>query len=73
MLDTADLLQLDQEDLETVIPSVGGRVCIVNGRGRGEVGVLASLDEEKYCVSVRIEGGRTLDGIEYEDVCKLSR
>ena len=76
--ESGDLLQLDQDDLETVIPAVGGRVRLVNGRGRGEEGVLAALDEANFCVSVRVEGdgplaGTTLERVDYEDVCKLSR
>lgn len=77
MLDTADLLQLDQEDLETVIPAVGGRVRIVNGRARGEAATLLAIDEERFCMSVRIEegaaAGTVLEAVEYEDACKISR
>ena len=75
MIETGDLLQLDMEDLETVIPSAGGRVRIVNGRGRGLDAVLLSINEEKYSVHVRIEGGpcagMEVSGVEYEDCCKL--
>ena len=35
MLDKGDAkIQIDQDDLETVIPKVGGAVRVVNGRGR---------------------------------------
>jgi DNA/RNA-binding protein KIN17 len=75
--ETDDLLQLDQDDLETVIPAVGGRVVIVNGRGRGEIARLLAIDEERFCVRVEVEGGpragTLIDAIEYEDVCKLSK
>ena len=71
-----DLLQLDQEDVETVIPAAGGRVRLVNGRARGEAATLVAIDEEKFCVSVRIEdgplAGTLVEGVEYEDVCKLA-
>ena len=36
MLDSGDLLSLDQDDLETVVPSVGRRVRLVKGAWRGE-------------------------------------
>ena len=75
--ESGDLLQLDQDDIESVIPSVGGAVQIVNGRGRGERATLLAIDERKYCVRVRLEEppfeGQVLDGVEYEDVCKVSR
>jgi len=70
---SGDLIKLDQDDLETVIPAAGGRVLIVNGRGRGERGTLADLDESHFCVNVELASGRVLEGIEYEDVCKLAK
>mmetsp|Transcript_7481 Transcript_7481/g.12688 ORF Transcript_7481/g.12688 Transcript_7481/m.12688 type:complete len:412 (+) Transcript_7481:66-1301(+) len=70
------LLKLDQDDLETVIPTVGGRVMIVNGAYRGETARLTSLDIDAFCVAVRIEGGpyhgHAVNKIDYEDVCKLA-
>jgi len=73
---SGSLVSLDQDDLETVIPSEGGKVRIVNGAYRGSAAKLLSIDVDRFCVSLRIEGGthggRVLDGIEYEDVCKLS-
>ncbi len=35
LLEGGDRLRIDQEELETVIPSLGGRVLILNGRGKG--------------------------------------
>ena len=76
MIDTGDTLKVDQAHLETVIPAVGKTVVIVNGAYRGTKAILKSLDIEHYCVSVKLnEGpchGRVLDGIAYEDVCKVS-
>jgi len=70
------LLKLDQDDLETVVPQVGSAVLIVNGRCRGEEARLLSIDQESFCVSLKIDGGeqhgRLLDKVEYEDVCKLA-
>jgi len=66
--------QVDQMDLETVIPSEGGRVVFVNGAFRGERARLLSINVDRFCVSVKIDGGqhagRVVDGVEYEDVCK---
>jgi DNA/RNA-binding protein KIN17 len=67
-----DLLKLDQDELQTVIPSVGGRVRIVNGEGRGEEGVLDAIDEKAFCVRVRLDDGSgVVERLEYEDVCKV--
>ncbi len=72
MHESGDLLKLDQDDLETVIPAAGGRVLVVNGPHRGARATLLAIDQEKFCVRVQLEGGREVDGVEYEDVCKVS-
>ena len=72
------LLKLDQDLLQTVIPSVGGRVKIVNGRGRGASATLLKLDVDNFCVSLQVDAGqgahagKQFEGVEYEDVCKLA-
>ncbi|GLD93482.1 hypothetical protein PINS_up002074 [Pythium insidiosum] len=58
MLESGDVLQLDQDDLETVIPKVGRQVRIVNGIGRGQLGSLLSINVEKFHASVEILTGR---------------
>ena len=63
--------KLDQDDLETVIPSIGGKVRLVNGRRRGEVATLQAIDEARFCVRVELADGTVLDGVEYEDACKI--
>ncbi|CAM9306983.1 unnamed protein product [Ectocarpus sp. 13 AM-2016] len=75
MIDSGDRLRVDQDDLETVIPAVGGEVLVVNGRCRGERATLLSLDTEAFSASVRITSdgpdlGTVLDKVEYEDICK---
>lgn len=75
MLDTGDVVKIDQTYLETVIPALGKYVLIVNGRYRGHKGTLLSLDEKNFCVSVEIkEGeyrGRVVNKLPYEDISKL--
>lgn len=70
-------VRLDQQDLETVIPKVGGTVLIVNGRCRGARATLEELKVESFCCSVKVlEGpfeGVELDSVELEDVSKLSK
>lgn len=70
-----ELLKLDQDDLETVIPAEGGKVRIVNGLYRGAVAKLTKIDVQKFSVSLKVvdgaHAGRELEDIEYEDVCKI--
>lgn len=47
MDDGGDVITVDQNDLETVIPKVGKKVTILNGRGRGLSAELVSVDEKK--------------------------
>ncbi|KAK6746198.1 hypothetical protein RB195_012360 [Necator americanus] len=74
-LDDGTLVKLDQTHVETVIPSVGRKMKIVNGAYRGSVGKLESLDQDNFCVNIRIsEGplsGRSVQ-VPYEDASKLS-
>lgn len=70
-----DILKLDQEHLETVIPAVGKDMLIVNGAYRGLKATLLELLENKFCVRLKIrEGtrnGRVVE-VAYEDASKLA-
>ena len=70
------LLKLDQDELETVIPQVGGRVLVVNGAYRGAEAKLLAINVEQFSTSLQVltgaHAGRTIEGVEYEDVCKLA-
>lgn len=76
MLDNKHVLRVDQEELETVIPQIGGLVRIVNGAYRGSNARLLAVDTEKYSSKVQIEkgiyDGRVLQAVEYEDICKVA-
>ncbi|CAH8340050.1 unnamed protein product [Eruca vesicaria subsp. sativa] len=76
MLDSKHVLRVDQEELETVLPQIGGLVKIVNGAYRGSNAKLLNVDTEKFCAKVQIEKGvyegRVIKSIEYEDICKLA-
>ena len=71
MRDSGDELQLDQDDLETVIPTAGRRVRVLNGYGRGRVGTLKAIDVDSFSVSVELDGGEVLEKVDYEDVSRL--
>lgn len=76
MLDGKHVLRVDQEELETVIPQIGGLVRIVNGAYCGSNARLLGVDTDKFCAKVQIEkgvyDGRVLKAVEYEDICKLA-
>nr|CAD1817189.1 unnamed protein product [Ananas comosus var. bracteatus] len=62
MLESKHVLRVDQEELETVIPQIGGLVRIVNGAYRGSNARLISVDTEKFCAKVQIEKGFMMGG-----------
>jgi DNA/RNA-binding protein KIN17 len=75
MLGSGDVVRVDQAELETVIPSAGGRVRVVNGVYRGQRGELLRIDTERFAALVKLakaphEGRRVW--FEYEDVSKLA-
>ncbi|XP_068668290.1 KIN17-like protein [Aristolochia californica] len=75
MIDNKHVLRIDQAELETVIPQIGGLVRIVNGAYRGSNARLISVDTDHFCAKVQIEkgiyDGRVLQAVEYEDICKI--
>lgn len=77
MLESKHVLRVDQAELETVIPQIGGLVRIVNGAYRGATAKLLGVDTDKFCAKVQIEKGayigRVLKAIEYEDICKVAQ
>jgi len=78
LLDSSERLKLDQSQVETVLPAIGKPVLIVNGTYRGSPAVLLAIDEASFSCSVRLgdgsrSGGRVVDRLVYEDVCKLAQ
>ncbi|KAG1655166.1 DNA/RNA-binding protein KIN17 [Nymphon striatum] len=75
MLESGDVLKLDQSHLETVIPACGRLVRIVNGAYRGEKAILQKVITEDFCVTLEIASGltkgRVIEKIPYEDFSKL--
>uniref|UniRef100_A0A0D6R3K2 DNA/RNA-binding protein Kin17 WH-like domain-containing protein n=1 Tax=Araucaria cunninghamii TaxID=56994 RepID=A0A0D6R3K2_ARACU len=76
MMESGHVLRVDQAELETVIPQIGGVVRVVNGAYRGCNARLLGIDTDKFCAKVQIEkslyDGRLLQAIEYEDICKVA-
>ena len=70
--DGGDVLRLDQDDLETVVPKVGKWVRILNGPGRGRKAKVVSLDADRHLATLELEGGSFLESIDYEDFSKIA-
>lgn len=70
-----EIVKVDQEHLETVIPAVGKDMRIVNGAYRGCKAVLQEILEQKFKVRLRVKegpsNGRIVD-VAYEDASKCA-
>lgn len=67
-----EVREVDQDDLETVIPAPGKLVRILNGRWKGQSAVVLGIDEASFSVSLRLsETGDVLANVEYHDISKL--
>lgn len=75
MLETGEKVKVDQSHCETVIPTYGKSVRVLNGAYRGSTAYLNEIDEDNYCVSIEIASGplkgRQLKNIQYEDISKI--
>lgn len=66
--DGGDILRIDQEDLETVIPKeLGEKVRIVNGKYRGQKARVEKLDKHKYRAELRLVEDDKIVVVDYED------
>ncbi|XP_036257368.1 DNA/RNA-binding protein KIN17-like [Molothrus ater] len=76
VIDSGDKLKLDQTHLETVIPAPGKKVLVLNGGYRGNEGILESINEKRFSVTITIDSGplkgHRVEDIQYEDVSKLA-
>ncbi|NWX62153.1 KIN17 protein, partial [Promerops cafer] len=76
VIDSGVKLKLDQTHLETVIPALGKKVMVLNGGYRGNEGILESINEKRFSVTITIDSGplkgRRVEDIQYEDVSKLA-
>lgn len=72
--DGGDILMLDQEDLETVVPKeTGKKVLILNGKYRGDKARVEELDKKRYEATLRLTSSdKILKGVPYDDFAKLA-
>lgn len=75
LLDSDEKVKLDQAHCETVIPTVGKLVKVLNGGYRGYTAILKDIDVDNYCVSIEIASGplkgRLVNKVQYEDISKI--
>jgi hypothetical protein len=63
--------QVDQAELETVLPAPGGAVVVVKGPKKGAHGEMLEIDVDAYRARVALQGGEKA-WFEYEDICKAA-
>lgn len=75
LLDSDEKVKLDQAHCETVIPTVGKLVKVLNGGYRGYTAILKDIDIDNYCVTIEIASGplkgRIVNKVQYEDISKI--
>ena len=71
--DGGDILRIDQDDLETVIPKeIGEKVRILNGKWRGEKARVEKLDKKRYVAKLRLCNDDKSVTLDYEDFSMLA-
>jgi len=71
--DGGDVLQIDQDDLETVIPKeLGEKVRIVNGKYRGKKARVVKLDKKEYRAELKLTEDDRIVTLDYEDFSKMA-
>jgi DNA/RNA-binding protein KIN17 len=71
--DGGDILRLDQDDLETVVPKEGKKVRIVNGPGRGKRAKVVELNKKNYLATLKLlDDGTVLERVDYGDFSKAA-
>ncbi|KAL0486586.1 Kin [Acrasis kona] len=71
MLDSGDVLKIDQDYLETVIPQIGGEVRVLKGEYRGYRAILESVNIDKCYATLQICKINKSIKMEYEDFSKI--
>lgn len=73
MLDSDTELELDQDDLQTVIPKPGGMVLILSGARRGRSAIIESINVDAFNVSIAlVDSGEKVTNVEYETVSRIA-
>jgi len=71
--DGGDVLRLDQDDLETVVPKqTGKKVLLLRGKYRGQTAKIVQLDKNKYRAMLELANGKILERVNYDDISKVA-
>mmetsp|Transcript_25613 Transcript_25613/g.58206 ORF Transcript_25613/g.58206 Transcript_25613/m.58206 type:complete len:422 (+) Transcript_25613:67-1332(+) len=71
MIEPSALIRIEQEMLETVIPNVGKPVRVVKGTHKGQHATVRGVDLENFCVSITLSDGTEMEGMGYDEICKV--
>lgn len=74
MIDTGDLVKLDEAHLQTIVPRIGSQVMILRGLYRERKGTIVEVLEKIEKVAVKVDGsssGKTIE-LSLDDVSKLA-
>ncbi|KAF7232900.1 hypothetical protein EG68_07204 [Paragonimus skrjabini miyazakii] len=75
VLNDGTKIKVDQDHVQTVIPSVSSTVLVINGAYRGEYATLEQVNKEEGCCDITIATGlsmgRLVKRVSMDDVCKL--
>lgn len=71
MLNSGDIIQIDQAELETVLPAIGGKVMILTGIAMGTIGEVTKLDIDSSKIQIRHHDRE--DWFDYDVVSKLHK
>lgn len=73
IFDIAAVLELDQDDLETVIPKPGGEVVLLRAPYRGQTARVLSINIDSFTVDVSLtESAGKITDLDYEAVSRLA-
>jgi len=71
--DGGEIIKVDQDNLETVIPKEGKRVCILNGKRRGRDAELIAIDNKKCRATLKlISNDKILKKVDFNDFSKVA-
>ncbi|EME27470.1 zinc finger protein [Galdieria sulphuraria] len=77
ILQLGDLIRLDQEDLEPVIPQPGGQVRVIYGENKGTNATILSLDMERKTACLKpetqSESSLMLNDVPLQYICKRAQ
>ncbi len=68
-------MQVDQAQLETVLPAPGGTVVVIRGPHKGTRAEMLEIDVDKYRAQVQLKSGDSKGDkawFDYEDICKVT-